>query len=690
MNDEQVFVQVRKRKLNKEERKSIKNEMMRTFKPIENILQGIAFRSNEIVNKRQSFRKFDDLYSLLSKESLLIQAYGNIRRNKGSLTPGINSETVDEMSLQRLRNLADEIKNGSYKFSRVKRKWIPKVKLYKPGEQTKMRPLGIHTFKDRIVQEAIRILLEAIYEPIFNKYNYNYGFRPKRGAHHAIHFLKYNGSGCNLAIEGDIEGAYDNVDQEVLLKIIGKRISDERFLKFLNLGFKCGLLDQGQKINTLTGVPQGGLASPILFNIYMYEFDEYINNELTKEIEILNKQEGRNDKKARNKEYDLIAGRIGAKRLTYNRIKGNKKFVELNDMEKTRVLEVRKELQVLIQLRTKLSSIRPDKRKYRIVYVRYADDFIILTNGNKDFANWVKLKLEKWLKENLKLNLSSTKTKITNLKVEPAKFLGYSLKTYIKRRYTLNNFGEMVKRAGWDLIIDIDSDRVKDRLQLRGFINTKQKPIAKNPWAVLSEIEIINRYNYIIRGMGNYYYPVIDRRSFLNYIFYVFKFSCLSTFAKKYNSKITKITQKYGDPLTLKVLEKTKFKGSEMTETEKSYILLTYKKYRELKKFKKFDFRKPNVDSVPEEDIFSPMSTINWRTRRNLTNVCAVCGTTENVEMHHIKHIRVGKITGFGQILKALNRTMIPLCRTHHREVHAGKYDGLKLSDLYGMERFLF
>lgn len=677
-------------KLEKADKKQIKAEMIRMMTPIQNIIQGISRRSLDIVDKVKTFKKFDDLYNLLSNENLLIQAYGNIRRNKGSLTPGINTETVDEISLQRIRNLTIEIKLGNYKFSRLRRKWIPKVKLYKPGEEKKMRPLGVPTFKDRLVQEAIRIILEAIYEPIFNKHNMNVGFRPNRGAHHAIHYLKYNGTGCNLAIEGDIQGAYDNVDHDIMHNILSLRIADSKFLKLLKLGFKCGLLDQGKKTDTLTGVPQGGLASPILFNIYMHEFDMFIRHELTQEIENLNKQQGRNEKKARNKDYDLISGRTQSKRRTYLRLKGKKKFIELGPEEKTKLLEVRKELQDLIKTRSMLPSIRADHRKYRIVYIRYADDFIILTNGKKDFGYWIKDKLQVWLTKNLKLELSPSKTKITNLKVVPAKFLGFSLKTYIKRRYTLNKQGEMVKRAGWDLIIDIDSDRIKDRLQLRGFVNKKLKPIAKNPWSVLPESEIINRYNYIIRGIGNYYYPVVDRRSFLSFIFYVFKFSCLDTFAKRFNSKITKITQKYGDPLTINIVEQQTIKNSKTTEISKSFILLTYKKYRELYSYTKFNFKKPQVDYVPNDDVFEPMNTINWRTRRNLTNVCAVCGTDENVEMHHIKHIRKGEVTGFSQVLKQLNRTMIPLCRTHHREVHSGKYDNIKLSELYGIERFIF
>jgi RNA-directed DNA polymerase len=172
-----------------------------------------------------------------------------------------------------------------------------------------MRPLSVPTFRDRVVQEAIRMILEAIYEPIFEEDNMNFGFRPGKSCHHSITFLKEMGPNCNMAIEGDIEGAYDNVNQEVLVQILEKRIQDKKFINFLNQGFKCGILDNFKAVETLTGVPQGGLASPILFNIYMHEFDQYIKNKLSTEIENINKNENR-IQKLRNREYDTISTRI--------------------------------------------------------------------------------------------------------------------------------------------------------------------------------------------------------------------------------------------------------------------------------------------------------------------------------------------------------------------------------------------
>ena len=178
-----------------------------------------------------------------------------------------------------------------------------------------------------------------------------------------------------------------------------------------------------------------------------------------------------------------------------------------------------------------------------------------------------------------------------------------------------------------------------EKLQLRGFCNNKFKPIAKSPYTVLRPEEIINRYNYIIRGICNYYFPCLDRLSVLNRIIYILKFSCLSTFAKKYKSKITKITKKYGDPLKITIDEKITLKPNKIRKEEevhtksKEFTLLNYKTLKEDLKYSKFTWTAPKKD-IPTvtSDIFQPMRSINWRTYKNLTNICCICGTSENVE----------------------------------------------------------
>lgn len=665
------------------------------IKPVANILKGIQKKSKENCKLQQTTdkEKFDDLYTLLCKPSLLIQAYGNIKGNKGSLTPGVNQETVDRMSLEKINKIAEELKTNKFKFNKVKRIWIPKPKILKPGEPIKMRPLGIPTFKDRIVQEAIRIILESIYEPIFDKTNCNYGFRPNLGCHHAITRLKELGTGSTIAIEGDIEGAYDNVDHEILTNILRKQIKDNKFIKLLNQGFKSGILDNNIPSQTLTGVPQGGLASPILFNIYMNEFDEFMNTTVQENLKESNRFEDRKNK-PRNKSYDRIQVQLDRLRKKYKNIKQDRRYIDLNEYEKKILEEMALEIKELAKLRAKVPSLDERYKLQKIIYVRYADDWIILTNMQKITATFVKEFIADWLLETLKLKLSPQKTKITNLKIDSAKFIGFSLKTYLKRRLTKNEYGELTKRAGWNIVIGVDHKRALEKLQYKGFCNEKFKPVAKRSWSTLEPEEILKRYNYLSRGIANYYFPVIDRLSPLTRLLYITKFSCLSTFAKKYKSKITKITQKYGDPLTINVRTKQTYldkqQNQTIIETEQQHQLLTYLKLKSLTTYKKYSWKERKKINIPNEDIFEPLKTINWRTYRNLDSVCCICGTNKKVEMHHIKHIRKGKVIGFEQVLKQINRKTIPLCSTHHKEVHQGKYDSIKLSELYGIEKFLY
>lgn len=279
-------------KIDFEKQKALKDNYTKRLEKVSRILNGISYRSINMEKQKIVREPFDDLYPLLSKKELLIQAYGNINRNKGSMTKGVDDDIADSTSLTSLENLALEIKNKTFKFSRIRRQWIPKQKVYKFGESKKMRPLGIPTFTDKIVQEAIRMILHAIYEPSFKEIEYNYGFRPSYGCHHPIFYIKKYVSAANIAIEGDIEGAYDNVDHDILINILRKKIKDEDFLQIIKQGFKSGILEQGKNYDTLSGVPQGGIASPILFNIYMHEFDKFIYNDLNQMIIEINEKEG--------------------------------------------------------------------------------------------------------------------------------------------------------------------------------------------------------------------------------------------------------------------------------------------------------------------------------------------------------------------------------------------------------------
>jgi group II intron reverse transcriptase/maturase len=259
-------------------------------------------------------RPFDDLYSILCRKELLIPAVGNIKNNKGSLTKGINNETIDDIGLKKIEILTEELKNKTFKFKAIRRVYIPKP------IKTVKRPLGIPNFMDRIIQEGIRIILEAIYEPIFEKLNVNFGFRKNYSAHQAMHRIKKLSPACEIAIEGDIKGAYDNVNHDILIKILKNTISDKNFINLIQQGLKSGILEFGKYHDTLIGTPQGGIGSPILFNIYMHEFDKYIQEGLQEFINQYNTNENRKTKPFDPK-HKRISDKIYRLRKKYNKLK---------------------------------------------------------------------------------------------------------------------------------------------------------------------------------------------------------------------------------------------------------------------------------------------------------------------------------------------------------------------------------
>merc|ERR1712187_397903 len=213
-----------------------------------------------------------------------------LKKNKGSMTVGTNSATADSFDLERINKLSTEIKNG-YKWSDVRKTMIPS----KPGLKKK-RPLGIPNFDDRLVQETIRIVLNLIYEPIFQSIEVNCGYRPLRDSITSILKLHRQSHAMSFAIEGDIVGAFSNVNHKVMMNILKKKISDPKFLRLIETGLKHNFIFEGSRQKNLVGTPQGGIASAILFNIYMHEFDMFILKNLNSWVEKKNRKENRTDR----------------------------------------------------------------------------------------------------------------------------------------------------------------------------------------------------------------------------------------------------------------------------------------------------------------------------------------------------------------------------------------------------------
>lgn len=218
-------------------------------------------------SKQDESHRYDRIYRNLFNEDFFLRAYQKIHAKQGNMTPGTDGTTIDGFSRKQISQLIELLKWERYQPKPVRRTYIPK-------KNGKMRPLGIPAFADKLVQEVVRQILEAIYEPIFS--DNSHGFRPNRSCHTALYQIKSTCRGTNWVIEGDITGCFDHIDHEILLKILLKKIDDGRFLELIWKFLKAGYLEFNQKYNSLLGTPQGGIISPILANIYLHEFDKFM------------------------------------------------------------------------------------------------------------------------------------------------------------------------------------------------------------------------------------------------------------------------------------------------------------------------------------------------------------------------------------------------------------------------------
>lgn len=686
-----------KEKITKAEVKDISNKVFNTeFFTTKEILNNIRKRSRQ----EPKTSKFNNLYNLLYKEDFIFQALQKIQKNKGASTPGVDKENLDRFNKQDIKSIIFDLKNKKFRFQPVNRIYIPK-----PGKKTK-RPLGIPTFRDRIVQEMIRSILESIYEPVFEDLdqNTNFGFRPNKSTHDAMDVLDKKAKGTEWAIEGDIEKAYDTVNHKKLMEILKEKIEDKKFLRLIYQGLKAGILEKGKYEHSLIGTPQGGIASPILFNIYMRKFDEFINTEIKKYFDERNTNEKRKYIK-KTTEYSTVAQRVyRARKKLGEIIKKHRNLAfkfwpesEFKEYEKTR-----KDLKIAHRRQISIKVEDPSKKTLRFVFVRYADDWIFVTNLNKESTIEIKNRIQEFLLNELKLNLSLEKTKITHLKNDTAKFLGFRFSYFCKgtkfttaagekketkkhnkmsviRRYrTPQKVREHIKRTtGWRLKFGIDKERILNRLISNNFMNKKtRRGIRKPPWVVLNMQTIIDKYNYMIRGITTYYAPIVGRGE-LNEIIYILTYSCYHTLANKFRISIRKLIKKHGKKMKTKIINKETGKIIKTRELI-DYISL-YNKIED-------KYNKEKVNELCKDQDPLQIRNINWRTPYKMDRYCVICGSDKQVESHHVRHVRKGNVIGFTKIMSNLNRKTIMCCKVCHQKIHKGLYDGISLSDLYDPE----
>ena len=387
----------------------------------ENVLISLTQHSN------QKDYKYERLYRHLYNEELFLIAYQKISFNDGSMTKGTDSQTIDGMSIERIRKIILSLKDESYQPKPARRTYIPK-------KNGKKRPLGIPSFDDKLLQEVIRMILEAIYEGHFEKTSH--GFRPNRSCHTALDAIQKNFTGVKWFIEGDIKGFFDNINHDTLIEILRERIKDERFLRLIRKFLNAGYIENWTFYNTFSGTPQGGIISPILANIYLDKFDKYVKEYAQ------NFQRGKRrmrTKEYRKNEVELRKARMLLKNAN-NNLEKETAIALIRKLEKERVL---------------IPHSDPMDNNYaRLFYVRYADDWLCGVIGSKEDCKKIKEDFKNYLYNRLQLELSEEKTLITNAQ-KSAKFLSYEIRVRHSNLTKRDKAGRLVRNYTGRIALEI-------------------------------------------------------------------------------------------------------------------------------------------------------------------------------------------------------------------------------------------
>jgi len=571
-----------------------------------------------VINERgEKGLHLERVYRLLFNRDLYLRAYGRIYHNDGAMTRGVTEETVDGMSLAKIDAIIDLIRHERYRWTPVRRVMIPKA-------NGKQRPLGIPTWTDKLLQEVIRSILEAYYEPQFSPRSH--GFRPKRGCHTALAEVQKVWTGTKWFIEGDIKGCFDNINHRVLTQTLQEKIRDGRFISLIEGLIKAGYLGEWRYNKTLSGTPQGGIVSPLLANIYLDRLDKFVEGTLIPEF---TKGKGRSG----TNEYSKIYKQM-------RKLEEAGKIAEAT--EKRKVLKT-------------IPKVNHDDPKYRrLRYIRYADDFLLGYAGTKEEAETIKSRITTFLSDELKLEVSQEKTLISHAVDEPARFLGFEIKT--KR-------SAQKPAANGYISLRIPRDKLKgycDRYKKLG------KPAHRVYLIDNSDFSIVGQYGQEYRGIVQYYL-MADNVWWLDRLHWTMRVSLLKTLARKHKSSVLKMANQFRsvmDPV----------RGVEV-------IIRREDKPALYASFGTVPLKRKSLAIMEDIDPKSLVINSN-RTeleQRLLADVCECCGSTEQVEVHHVRRIsdlnvRNGQPAPNWKLkMVSMRRKTLAVCRECHDRIHAGQ-----------------
>ena len=587
-------------------------------------------------HSKDSSYKFERLYRLLFNEELFYVAYQKIASNGGSTTKGSDGRSIDGMSLARIETLIASLKDESYQPHPSRRVHIPK-------KNGKTRPLGIPAFEDKLVQEVVRMILEAIYEGHFE--TTSHGFRPKRSCHTALLHIQKTFSGAKWFIEGDIKGFFDNIDHDVLVGILRERISDDRFIRLIRKFLKAGYVEDWTFHNTYSGMPQGGIVSPILANIYLDKLDKYVKEYI--------------------RHFDMGTKRRPGKEsndLANERKRTVRKLKKVKDGTEKAALVAR--LKAIEQERAAFpSGDEMDGSYRRLKYIRYADDFILGVIGSKEDALRIKEDIKSFLSESLALELSEEKTLITHTG-KSAKFLGYEITVTRDNHQRRDVRGCLRRTYGKRVRLNVSMATLRDKLLEYGAMEIKLrngkevwKPKCRSGLIFNDDLEILDRYNRETVGFCNYYL-IANNCVVLHNFRYIMEYSMYKTFAGKYRSTVRKINKKYryNKLFTVKYEQKGAIKSRTFYKTSFKRRTTAFNGSCDIEPYSIADVSRTNL------------------TDRLKAEKCELCGATGKLIMHHVRNLKdlKGK-ESWERLMSARKRKTIALCPSCHRLRHLGK-----------------
>ncbi|HHY73162.1 MAG TPA: hypothetical protein GX497_08035 [Bacillus bacterium] len=597
----------------------------------EKVLNSLAVQAED-----ETYR-FEKLIRNLYNPDFYLRAIGKIYANSGAGTVGSDGTSISGFSNKDIDKIIESIRNETYEPTPLRRVYIPK-------KNGKKRPLGMPNFKDKLVQEVIRSLLEAIYEPIFR--DTSHGFRPNRSCHTALKDIDILFTGTKWFVEGDIKGCFDNINHHILLKLLQKRIKDEKLLRLMNKFLKSGYMEDWIFHKTYSGTPQGGIMSPILANIYLHELDKF--------METLKNgfDKGDSDRKD-NPAYAKLYSKMYRRRKKY---------------EKEPTKELLQEIKSLEQEIRKVPYYDPQDTSYkRLNYVRYADDFIISVIGSQKDAERIKRRIGKFLKDELDLEMSEEKTLVTHV-TNRAKFLGYEL-TARTPKIEKTEYSRAMRKANGNVEFYMPSDYainwLKEAKAIKFNKDGSWKPVARYSLTNLSDLELLMIHNSEIRGIYNYFKIAKNIHRQMSTLIYGLEFSCLGTMARKRKSSTGKIRTE---------LRRDKGWGVEYnTKKGKKFIY-----------FFNDPILRAKMPYTTDSNVDKVFNLMKFRGRTELENrlsagECEICGFSDIDGEFHIHHVnklkdlkKKSKKSRWMEEMIARNRKTLIVCKDCHWKIHSG------------------